>query len=226
VVDTPGSKPKLADLEATPLTQQHVGCRYPHVGETQVHVAVGRIVLPKDLHRPHDFHAGGVHGHQDLTLLLVRRPVRAGADHHDHDLAAGIARTRDVELFAVDQPFVSVEHRAGGHVACVAGGHVRLGHGKRRPDPTVQQRLQPPLLLLGGPNPFQHFHVPGVGCGAVEAFGRQWALAQLCGDVGVTLPMTLPAKLFNIIAIGNMGFDVEFLIHSVTDFWKKEMSRC
>jgi hypothetical protein len=45
-------------------------------------------------------------------------------------------------------------------------------------------------------------------------------------EYGATLPMTLPAKLFNIIAIGNMGFDVEFLIHSVTDFWKKEMSRC
>jgi hypothetical protein len=40
---------------------------------------------------------------------------------------------------------------------------------------------------------------------------------------GATFPMTLPAKLYNIIAIGDKEIDAEDLINKVTDFWKSEI---
>src|SRR5690606_41005878 len=54
------------------------------------------------------------------------------------------------------------------YVGGVGGGDVGFGHREGRADPAVQQRLQPPLPLLGGAEHVQHLHVPGVRGGAVE----------------------------------------------------------
>lgn len=42
---------------------------------------------------------------------------------------------------------------------------------------------------------------------------------------GATLPMLLPAKLYNMIALGKTEFDAEFLINNIYDFWKKEIEK-
>lgn len=42
---------------------------------------------------------------------------------------------------------------------------------------------------------------------------------------GATLPATLPAKLFNIIAIGELEFDAEHLLNSVYQFWKGKIEK-
>lgn len=42
---------------------------------------------------------------------------------------------------------------------------------------------------------------------------------------GATLPMTLPAKLYHIIAIGHKEVDAEYLIQNVGGFWKSEINK-
>jgi hypothetical protein len=71
VVDAARAEAELGDLEAATLAEQHVVLGHPHVGEAQVHVAVGGVVVAEHVHRAEDLDAGRVHGHQDLGLLLV-----------------------------------------------------------------------------------------------------------------------------------------------------------
>ncbi len=49
-------------------------------------------------------------------------------------------------------------------------------------------------------------------------------IPKIISEYGATFPMTLPAKLYNIIALGNKSFDAEYLILQVYDFWKNEIS--
>ena len=184
-MDTAGPESNLADLESAALAQQHVGSRHPAVVELQVHVAARRVVVAEHGHRAHDLEAGRAHRHQDLRLLELRRGVGAGLDHHDHDLAARIAGAGDVVFLAVDHPFVADEFSARGNVLGIGGGHAGLGHGIGRPDLAVEQRFQPLLLLLGRADALQHFHVAGVGRGAVERFGGERILSEFGGDIGV-----------------------------------------
>jgi len=48
------------------------------------------------------------------------------------------------------------------------GASLRLGHGVGRPHLLVEQRLQPPLLLLLRAVGGEHLHVPGIGRGRPE----------------------------------------------------------
>jgi hypothetical protein len=146
---------------------------------------VRRVVVTEHGHGPEDLEAGGVHRHEDLRLLQVGGRVRVGADHADHDLAAGVARPRDVVLLAVDHPLVAVEHRLARDVAGVRRCQRGLGHAVAGADLAVEQRLQPLLLLLGRADALDHLHVAGVGRRAVEALRRQRTLAELLGDVRV-----------------------------------------
>ena len=48
-------------------------------------------------------------------------------------------------------------------------------------------------------------------------------IPRIISKYGATFPMTFPAKLYNIIAIGQMEFDAEFLLNNVYDFWKQNI---
>ena len=48
------------------VAEQDVLLRDPNVGEPDMHVPVGRVVVPEDFHRPQDLHARRVHRHEDL----------------------------------------------------------------------------------------------------------------------------------------------------------------
>ena len=69
------------------------GCSPSHaaVVELEMHVAVRRVVVAEQRHRLDDLDARRVLRHQDLRLLAVRRRIRVGLHHRDHDLAAGVA---------------------------------------------------------------------------------------------------------------------------------------
>ena len=133
-----------------------------------MHVAARRVIFAEHMHRPQDLHAGRVHRHQDLGLLAACRAIVTGAHHHDHHLAARITGTRDIEFLAVDHPVLAITHGTGADVLGIRRGHIGLGHGIGRADFTGEQGLQPALLLLVRANPFQHFHVAGVGRRAVQ----------------------------------------------------------
>ncbi len=185
VVDAAGAQAELGDLEAAALAEEHVGLRDAHVGEPDVHVSAGGVVLSEDVHRADDLDPRGVDGHEDLRVVLTARAVVVGPDHDDHDLAPWVSGTGDVVLLAVDHPLAVLQHRPGRDVLGVRGGDVRLRHGIGRPDLAVEQRLQPPLLLLGRADPLEDLHVAGVRCGAVHRLRGQRALAELDRDVGV-----------------------------------------
>ena len=50
-------------------------------------------------------------------------------------------------------------------------------------------------------------------------------IPRIISKYGASFPMTLPAKLCNIIAIGQLEFDAEFLINNVYDFWKQNIEK-
>ena len=138
MVDAPRPETQLGDLEAAALTEEQVGGRYAGVVKRDVHVTVGGIVVAEHPHGVVDGDSRSVDGDEDLRLAAVGWPVGAGLDHGDHDLAAGVAGTRDVVLGAVDDPLVSVQHGSARDVLGVRGGQVGLGHGVGRPDLAVQ----------------------------------------------------------------------------------------
>ena len=185
MVDAARPEADLADLEAAPLAQQDVLLRHADVGELDMHVAARRVVGAEDMHRPKHLHAGRVHRHEDLRLLQVGGRIRARLDHGDHDLAARIASVRDVVFLAVDDPLIALKHGAGGDVLGIRRRNVRLCHRIGRTDLTGQQRLKPFVFLLRRTDALEHFHVARVRRRAVQRFGSEVALAQLCCDVRV-----------------------------------------
>ena len=148
-------------------------------------MTVRSVVLTEHVHSAEDLDTGRVHRHEDLRLPVVRGRLRTRHDHDDHDLAAGVAGTRDVVLLAVDHPLVAVELGTARDVGGVGRRDVGLGHRVRRADLTREQRLEPRPLLLGCAHPLEHLHVARVGCRAVEDLGRDRVLAELRRDVRV-----------------------------------------
>ena len=150
-----------------------------------MHVTMRRVGIAEHVLRTNDLEARRVGGHQDLRLAQIWWAVGAGLDHGDHDLAARVAGPGDIVLLAVDHILVAHQGGAGIDVLGVRRGRVQLGHGKGRTDLAGQQRLQPLLLLGRRADPFQDFHIAGVGCCAVHGLRRHAVLAQLNGDIGI-----------------------------------------
>lgn len=66
-------------------------------------------------------------------------------------------------------------------IRSIATRHIGLGHEKRTPNLAIQQRRQPPRLLLFIPILGQHLHISRIRRGVVGRLGRQLALAQILG---------------------------------------------
>ena len=107
-------------------------------------------------------------GTRICDCCLVLRRLRIGLAHQDRDLAAGIADARRPPFAAVDDVVVAILFDARFDVGGVRRRHGRLGHQEGGADLAFHQRLQPlPLLLLAAVAD-EHFHVAGIGRGAVE----------------------------------------------------------
>ena len=85
------AKSALGDLEAAPLTEQHVRRRYAHVLEHNLRMSVRRIVVAEHGEHPANGHAWRVHRHENHRLLLVPRRGGIRLAHEDRDLAARVA---------------------------------------------------------------------------------------------------------------------------------------
>ena len=126
-------------------------------------------------------------GHDDHRLLAVAwRPSGSVLPITISSLAARVGRAAGPPLAAVDDVLVAVADDARLDVGRVAARHRRLGHGERRADLAVEQRLQPLLLLLLGAEQVQQLHVAGVGRRAVDRLrGELVAPAGQLGERGV-----------------------------------------
>ena len=87
MVNTARAEAHLRDFKAATFTKQHVFFGHADVLERDVHVTVRSMVFAENVHGAFNRDAGGVFGHQNHRLLLVRGGVRAGANHRDEDLA-------------------------------------------------------------------------------------------------------------------------------------------
>ena len=111
--------------------------------------------------------------------------VGIGQGHGDIERAARIAGAGRPPFLAVEHPFVALEPGVHGDVGRVRRGDAGLGHqigGARAP---LEQVGQPARLLLGRAVALDHFHVAGVGRGAIEDFGGEQRPAHLLGEIGV-----------------------------------------
>src|SRR5690554_8145202 len=81
-------------------------------------------------------------------MLLMALCIRVGQPHEDHDLATGITGAGGPPLATVDNPLVALAAGVGLHVGGVRRGHSRLGHAEAGANLTLQQRLEPLILLL------------------------------------------------------------------------------
>ena len=136
-------------------------------------MAVRRVVIAEHGQRPQHRDTRRVARHQDHRLLLMPRRVRVGLAHHDKNLAARVHRARGPPFAGVDDiAAVALAPDAGLDIGRVGRGHRRLGHREGGADFAVEQRLQPPVLLLLRRVAHQRFHVAGIGGRAVERLRR------------------------------------------------------
>ena len=168
-------------MKPSPGVAMQVGLGHPDVFEEHLAVAFA-VVVAVDLEVTDHRHAGSVARDQHHRLLAVRGGRRVGLAHQDEDGAALAAGTRGPPLAAVDDVIAAVTLDPRADVGRVRARDVRLGHREGRPDSPVQQRGQPALLLLGGAEQVQHFHVAGVGRGAVDRLGSEFHAAP--GQLG------------------------------------------
>ncbi len=168
VMDAARTETALRDLEAAAFAEQDVFLRHANVFQQNLGVTVRRVVKAK--HRQHLLHldAGGIERNEDLRLRLVLRRIRIGLAHQDRDLAAGIADARRPPFAAVDDVVIAILFDAGFDIGRVRRRNCRFRHQEGGADLAVHQRPQPlPLLLLGAVAD-EHFHVAGIGSGAIE----------------------------------------------------------
>ena len=88
-------------------------------------------------------------------------------DRHDHG-KGGAVGGGGVPLLAVDDVIVAVLDGGGLHHHRVRARHLDLGHREAAANSALDQRLQPPFLLLVGPVEVEDLDVAGVGGVAVE----------------------------------------------------------
>src|SRR6267378_5861372 len=171
-MNPPRPEASLRNLESPPLPQQQVLRRHAHVLEFDFHVAVGRIIETKYRQIPQDGDTWGVARHQNHRLLAVPRRARVGLSHEYEQPAARAARAGGPPLAPVDEVAGALTDDGALDVGGIARGYARLGHRKGGTNRTVEQRLEPLLLLGRGAVALERLHVAGVGRRTVEHLGR------------------------------------------------------
>lgn len=163
-------------------------------------VAVGGIVVAVDRQHAVDGDAGGVGGDEEDGLLAVGVAVGGVCLAHDQvDGTTGVTgargppfllhsashfqkKRREIKTYrSVQNVFISLPTNIQLNIRSVTRRNIWLRHQKRRPNPALQQRLQPVPLLLLIPILRQHLHITCIRRGIVRRLRRHLALAQVFG---------------------------------------------
>ncbi len=183
VVDAPGPQPLLGQHETFALEADEILVGDPHLPVDDLGMATEpAVVLDRILHGGYvtdDVDPRGVGGNDDHRAPLVGVDVGVGHRHHDEEV--GHRAVGGEPLVAVDDPLVTVPHRAGGDHGGV-GPRTRLGHGEPAAEAAVEQGQQPPLPLLLAARGFdpdgQQLGVSRVGGVVAEGHRPVGGLAQ------------------------------------------------
>ncbi len=184
-MDAARAQAPLRNLKAATLAQDHVLDRDFHVLELDFAMAVRRVVIAEHRQHAQDLDARRIGIDEDLRLGAVAAAFGIGLAHHDHDLAARVADARRPPLAAVDDIVIALALDARFDVRGIRRGDSRLGHQEGGADLALQERLQPFVLLIRAAIALQHFHVAGVGGGAVEHLRGETDTAHDLGQRGV-----------------------------------------
>ena len=154
-----------ATTNAPASVAQHAVARDAHVGVPHVRVRAVTFLLVSETDVADDLDTGRVAGDDEHRHLLIGRIVRVGHRHDDEERRElGVRRE---PLLAVDDPLVTILHRAGGEHLGI-GAALRFGHREARDDLVVEQRFQPLALLLGRAVVGEDLGVARVGCLTAE----------------------------------------------------------
>ena len=66
----------MRNFEATTATKNNIAFGYAYVVEFDMHVAVGRVIFTKDVHRANNFDTLCVHWHKYLRLPVMLGRIR------------------------------------------------------------------------------------------------------------------------------------------------------
>src|SRR5436305_562712 len=97
-MDSPWSEPRLGDLEAATLTEQHVLCGDANAAKGKLHVTGRGVIEAQHLHGASDFYAGRVHRDEHDRVMAVAVPVLARPAEDEQHLAPWVACAGDVPL--------------------------------------------------------------------------------------------------------------------------------
>ena len=200
VVHAAGAQPPLRHLERLALVADQVVGRHPHVLVADVGVvteadAAVLVVVAETAELTEDAHAGGVRRDDEHRHALVGAGVGIGHGHQQDQL--GLLGARREELVAVDDPLVAVADRLAAEPGRV-GAAVRLGHRVDHRDLALEQRVEPPLLLLVRAEHGEHVRLAAARCPGAgrEDVGRPVGAADhLVQEGQVDLAEALPALL-------------------------------
>mmetsp|Transcript_120274 Transcript_120274/g.218578 ORF Transcript_120274/g.218578 Transcript_120274/m.218578 type:complete len:201 (+) Transcript_120274:643-1245(+) len=179
-MDTARAEAALRDLEAAALAQEDVANGYPHVVQDDLCMVVNVTEHPK---WSPDGHTRRISRDEHHGVAVVEFAAGAlGDSEHDEDLALGTAGATDVPLVAVDDVLVSVTHKGGADVCRITARHSGLCHCICAADGSLQQWLEPLLLLLLCPVLLQHLHVACVRSRAVHGNIAYWESTEDLAD--------------------------------------------
>jgi hypothetical protein len=209
VVDTAGAETSLEHLEATAKVARATGNGLLKVEDDvlvdDLAVALGGVVVAKDLHGADNLDTGGLGVDEEDRVALVPGRVSGVSLGDDNvDGATGVTGTRDPPLVAVEDELVALP--AGNSVAevgSVGRGNWRpsdthsgqevvlvltsvLGHREGGADLAVDKGHEVLVLLGLGAETSKDLHVSSVGSGAVHGLGHEVAtVARELGNDGV-----------------------------------------
>ena len=202
-MDAARSKAALRDFKAASFTQQAIFDGHANIFQLDLHMAVRRVIISEYRQMAQDVDPGRVHRHQYLRLLRMALCFGIGFAHDDGDFAARIAQTRRPPFAAIDDIVIAVADHTGFDVGRIRRRHCWLGHQECRADFAVHQRDHPLPLLIGIGVTHEHFHIAGVGRGAVKHFAGPADTAHFFGAQ-------------RVFQIGQAG---AFKCNAVIDMW-------
>ena len=128
---------------------------------TEADPAVLLVVVIATAELAEDAYAGSVRRDDEHRHALVGAGVGVGDRHEEDQL--GLLGARREELVAVDDPLVAVADRLTAEPGRV-GAAVRLGHRVDHRDLALEQRIEPPLLLLVRAEHGEHVGLTAARC--------------------------------------------------------------
>jgi alkylation response protein AidB-like acyl-CoA dehydrogenase len=158
----------------------------PDIGERELGMpTVLTVVVPEHAHAAVDLHAGSVPllNGEIRSAFAMTEPNVASSDATN--ISTSIVRDGDDYVINGRKWWITGAMNPNARIFIVMGKSDASAERHRQQSMVLVERLQPPLLLLGGAEHVEHFHVPGVRGRAVHRRGCEMTATGDLGQRGV-----------------------------------------